>query len=76
MRFGIGALAWLAPIPWLHALRVQPGLRMRFSLLGVSVLTWSLVTLKTISAPLPAVMSLAYGLPLGLVLALPYFGWD
>ena len=27
MRFGIGALAWLAPIPWLHALRVQPGLR-------------------------------------------------
>ena len=76
-RWGIGALAWVAPIPLLRYLRAAPpGWRARACLLGALVLAWTLATLKLVTAPLPAVAALGYGLPLGAFAFVPYVAWD
>lgn len=71
-RFGIGLLAWIAPIPWLRYLRLRSGWRARLAVLGAATVAFSLTFLKIITAPLPPVFGLAFGVPVGLVLVAPY----
>lgn len=74
-RLGIGALAWVAPVPLLHALRSATRKRDHAAILAVMVLAWVLATAKILTAPMPLGLALAFGLPIGVVLSAPYVGW-
>ncbi len=76
MRFGLGVLAWVAPIPWLHFIRITGGRASRVAFVAVGIVAFTLATLKIVTAPLPAALAAAYGLPLALAHCLPYLGWD
>ncbi len=74
MRFGIGALAWVAPVPWLQYLRITHGWRSHLAFVGVAWVAWILTVLKIVTAPVPAVMALAFGTGITMALVAPYFG--
>ncbi|MCP4448153.1 MAG: hypothetical protein GY811_22870 [Myxococcales bacterium] len=74
VRFGVGALAWVAPVPWLQYLRITQGWKSRLAFVGVAWLAWVLAIMKIVTAPVPAVMSLAFGTGIGLMLIAPYLG--
>ncbi|MFO0696259.1 MAG: nitrilase-related carbon-nitrogen hydrolase [Polyangiales bacterium] len=69
LRFGIGPLAILAPIPFLVFARRSTAKRAAW-VLPAYVLGWTLATAKICTAPLPLVAALGYGIPLGLGRAL------
>jgi apolipoprotein N-acyltransferase len=82
LRWGIDLLAWIAPIAWLHYLRLtmaRPSARERGRGLavfaGAWTLTWILLLLKLVTAPVPAVIALGFGVPVGLMLIWPYLAW-
>jgi len=75
-RWGLPLLAWFAPAPLLAALRARPGWRFRAAFAGLSMLAWTAVTLKIITAPIPAIFSFAYGIPIALVHLPAYLLWD
>ncbi len=77
MRLGLGVLAWVAPVPWLFALRHAGSNRARALVLGAMPLVWVAITDKIVTAPMPHAAALAFGIPIGGVLALPYaaFAW-
>lgn len=62
MRWGIGALAWLAPVPFLRYVRATSGWRARLALGGAVALAWSAATMKIVTAPVPAVFGAALGI--------------
>lgn len=72
VRFGVGALAWVAALPWLRYLRLTSGWRPRLAVIGVGALAWSLAILKIITAPLLPIFAPLFGLPIGLILTAPY----
>lgn len=72
VRFGVGTLAWIAPVPLLRYLRVTEGWRSRLAVIGVGLVAWSLAFLKIITAPLPPAFAPLFGVPIGLVLTAPY----
>lgn len=75
-RWGVGALAWVAPVPLLAALRLRPDRGFRWALTGLSLLAWTLATLKIVTPPVPALIALGYGIPLALVHLPGYALWD
>jgi len=75
-RFGLGFLAWLSPIPWLHYLRHAATKWPRAALTGTIVAAAIVSVLKIVTDPLPAVAALGYGVPIGLAHALPFAAWD
>ncbi|HTJ41780.1 MAG TPA: nitrilase-related carbon-nitrogen hydrolase [Kofleriaceae bacterium] len=65
LRWGVGALAWIAPVPWLYYLRTTRGWRSRLALGGTAMLAWTFATAKIVSAPLPmwfALLGIVFGL--------------
>jgi apolipoprotein N-acyltransferase len=76
LRWGIGVLAWIAPVPLLAYLRVTRGWRSRAALAGVIVLAWIAAIYKIVTAPLPIVAPIPFGLVVGTFQALPYLTWD
>lgn len=74
MRFGIGILAWCAPVPWLQYLRVTRGWKSRLSFVGVAWAAWVLAVLKIVTAPVPAPIALAFGTGIAIALIAPYVG--
>jgi apolipoprotein N-acyltransferase len=75
MRFGLGVLAWLAPVPWLRYLRITRGARSRALLAGVAFLAWSVATLGIVTAPVPAIFALAFALPITVAFVGPLLAW-
>jgi apolipoprotein N-acyltransferase len=75
-RWGVGALAWLAPVPWLAALRVRHDRRFLWAFTGTALVAWVLATLKIVTQPVPAAIALGYGVPLAIVHLPPYFLWS
>lgn len=75
-RWGVGVLAWLAPVPLFAALRAQPGFRFRLAFAGYFVLAWVLATAKIVTGPVPALLALGYGIPIALVHLPAYLLWD
>src|SRR3954470_4575672 len=65
-RWGVGALAWVAPVPLLAALRLKSGWRFRLVVAGALAAAWTLATLKIVTAPVPAAIAFAYGVPIAL----------
>ena len=75
-RFGVGALAWVAPVAWLRYLRLTHGWRSRLLFLGAMWLAWNAAVLKIVTGPIPPVMALGFGLPIGAVFAAAMLAHD
>ncbi len=75
LRWGVGALAWVAPAPLLAALRLRSDGRFFGFFAGGTLLAWSLASLKLVTAPMPAVLALVYGLVLALVHLPAFLVW-
>jgi len=76
VRFGIGMLAWLAPIPLLHYLRITTGRRSRLLLAGAIFAGWHLTVVKIVTPPMTYFMVPMYGIPLAVFTAIPLLAWD
>ncbi len=74
MRFGVGILAWIAPVPWLYYLRITHGWKSRLAFVVVAWASWVAVVLKIVTHPVPAVMALAFGSGIAVALIAPYLG--
>jgi len=74
MRLGLGIVAWLAPVPFLHYLRRTNGWRSRLAFFGATAVGWSLATLKIVTAPVPAIAAAGFAAPLTVLMGLPYLG--
>lgn len=72
VRSPIGALSWLIAIPFLRHIRITAGWKPRIALVVAMLLAWSLACLKIVTDPLPPMLALGFGLPIGLFAALPY----
>ncbi|MBL9016721.1 MAG: hypothetical protein JNL83_21215 [Myxococcales bacterium] len=75
LRWGVGALAWLAPIPLIHYLRETTGWRSRVLFATALTLAWVAATAKIVSAPLPPAFALL-GVAFGLIQVAPYLAFD
>lgn len=75
LRWGIGALAWIAPVPLLHYLRVTTGWRSRAAFTTALVVAWVVATSKIVTAPLPLMFSLL-GVAFGLLQVAGYLTAD
>ncbi|HMI90162.1 MAG TPA: hypothetical protein VK509_02310, partial [Polyangiales bacterium] len=76
LRWGIGPLAWVAPVPFLWMLRHSPGWRARVALVGALFAGFSLAMLKITTAPLNPAFALLFALPLALFQGGAYLLWD
>lgn len=76
VRFGVGVLAWVAPLPFLVALREREGWRFRVAFAGALVLGYSLAMSKIVTEPVPAALAFAFGAPIALVHLPAYLLWD
>lgn len=66
LRWGIPALAWVAPVPWLLHLRSTDGWRSRLAFALALQLGMFLQVLKITSAPIPWFFAPMYSVPLAL----------
>jgi len=76
MRWGIGLLSWLAPVPFLLFLYLTNSKKSRLLIIGAMCLAWTLTTTKIVTDPLPLVLALGYGIPLGLIFSAGFLIWD
>lgn len=76
MRWNIGAMAWIAPIPFLRYLRLRQGWKSQLLVLAAMLVAWALTCMKIMTAPVPMAVAPLYALPMVLFLGLPYLGWD
>jgi apolipoprotein N-acyltransferase len=72
MRFGIGALAWLAPVPWLRFLRLTSRWPSRLTFALVGGIAWTLTVAKILTSPLPLAFAPLFGVPIASFLVTPY----
>ncbi len=75
-RWSVGLTAWVAPVPFLFFINRHPSKKAKLVLAVVLCMAWSAATLKIMTAPLPPVMALMYGVPLGLFSAFGFALWD
>lgn len=76
MRFGLGVLAWVAPVAWLRYLRLTQGPRSRLAFAGAFFAAWSVATLGIATDPIPAMFALAFALPVALATGAAMLAWD
>lgn len=69
-------LAWVAPVPWLLALRSRGGLRFRGLFVLISAVAWTAAMAKVVTEPVPLAIALGFGVPFGVVHGLPFLLWD
>lgn len=75
LRWGVGVLAWIAPVPLLHYLRTTSGWRSRAGFAAALIAAWVIATSKIVTAPLPAAFALL-GVSFGVLQAAAYLGAD
>lgn len=76
MRWGLGALAWIAPAPLLASLRARGDRRFLWGFALSSVLAWIAATAKIATPPIPVLLiPVLYGVPLALFHLPPYLLW-
>jgi apolipoprotein N-acyltransferase len=75
MRWSIGILAWVAPIPFLRYLRLTRGWRSGALFVLAGILTWTLTTAKIVTDPLPLAFALL-GVAFALFQVAGYLAWD
>lgn len=75
MRWGVGALAWIAPIPFLIYLRATQGAASRAWFALALFAGYTLAILKICTAPIPPIMSLVFALPTTLLMLVAFQAW-
>jgi apolipoprotein N-acyltransferase len=75
-RWGVGVLAWIAPVPLLRYLRLTDGWRYRLAFAAALCFAWIATTLKIVTAPLPVVAAVAMGLLAAIFNLAAYLAWD
>ncbi|HMK73794.1 MAG TPA: nitrilase-related carbon-nitrogen hydrolase [Myxococcaceae bacterium] len=75
MRWGVGLLAWAAPIPFLRYLRITRGFRSRLLFAVAEAVAWTLATAKIVTAPLPLAFA-AVGVVVALFHVAGTLTWD
>ena len=75
-RWGVGALAWVAPWPLLAALRLRPDRRFVLAFGALFIAGWIVATAKIVTAPVPPAIALGYGIPIALVHLPAYLLWS
>jgi apolipoprotein N-acyltransferase len=76
MRWGVGVLAWVAPIPFLVYLRATRGARARLLVALALFAGYTLAVLKIVTAPLPLALAPLFALPTAALAAGAYLAWD
>lgn len=76
MRWGIGPLAFIAPVPLLHALREHRGLKARAWLLAALFVGYTLATLKIITPPMNPAFAVLYSVPFTVAYGAAYLASD
>jgi len=71
-RFGIGELAWIAPLPFMLFLHQSNGFKSRAAFLAVLFLAWTLAVLKICTSPVPYFLAPLFALPIALSKGLGY----
>jgi apolipoprotein N-acyltransferase len=76
MRWGIGVLAWITPIPFLVYVRGTRGIAPR-ALVGLALfIGYTLAILKICTAPIPPVAAVGFALPTAVLATIAYLVWD
>ena len=75
LRWSVGILAWIAPVPLLHALRLQGSRRSRLLVLLALTLAWCTASWKITTDPLPLGFA-AVGVLFALFQWVPFLVWD
>jgi apolipoprotein N-acyltransferase len=75
-RWGVGVLAWIAPVPLLRYLRLTCGWRSRLAFGAALCAAWIATTLKIVTTPLPVVAALPMGLMTAIFNLVAYLAWD
>ena len=76
MSYGIDILAWIAYMPFLIYLNLTKGLKSRILFIVALILSWSFVTAKIITPPIPYAMVFLYAIPISLFHLPAYLIWD
>jgi apolipoprotein N-acyltransferase len=76
LRWGIGPLAWVAPVPFLWVLRRSEGWRARLAVVAALYAGFSLALLKITTAPLDPAFPFLFALPITLFHGAAYLLWD
>ncbi len=76
MRWPVFLAGWLAPLPFLIALRHRRTARQGWEWVAVYMLAWVAATLKIITPPLSPFMALGFALPIGLIHMPAFWLWD
>lgn len=75
-RFGVEALAWIAPVPWLLWLRRIHRWPSRLAVLVAAMAAVTLQFSTIITEPIPAMFAVLFGVPVGIGLWLLLMVWD
>ncbi|MGA7121468.1 MAG: nitrilase-related carbon-nitrogen hydrolase, partial [Polyangiaceae bacterium] len=76
VRASVGALAWLAPLPWLRFLRVTGGRRARLLFCLALFAGWTLATAKIATEPTLLALAPLFALPIAAGQAAAYLTWN
>jgi apolipoprotein N-acyltransferase len=76
MRWGVGALAWVAPVPFLVYLRATRGARPRLLAALAIFAGYTLAVSKIVTAPLPLAFAPLFALPTAALATGAYLAWD
>lgn len=75
-RWNLGILAWVAPVPFLMALRHTSGWKSRLWVGSGLWLGWALAMMKLTTAPMPLGLAVVFGTPIAFFLFPGYLVWD
>jgi apolipoprotein N-acyltransferase len=75
-RWGVGMVAWIAPVPLLRYLRLTRGWRPRLAFVAALSAAWMATTLKIVTSPIPMVAALMLGLMSAAFSLAAYLAWD
>ena len=76
MSYSLDIVAWIAYVPFLLYLSMTNGWKSRLLFALALIISWSLVTAKIISPPMPYVMVFLYAIPISMFHLPAYLIWD
>lgn len=76
LSFSVDIIAWFSSVPFLIYLSVTKGWKSRLLFALTLVISWSFVTAKILSPPMPFLMDFMFSVPLAIIQIPAYLVWD
>ena len=76
MSYSIDLVAWISSVPFLIYLNTTKGLKSRLLFVLAIIISWSLVTAKIVTTPIPFAMVFLFSIPISLFHLPAYLLWD